>query len=74
VTPADKQPSSEIVLYQTEDGQTRIQCRLEDGSIWLPQRLIGELFQVGVATANCHLTVVYTDGELLRETIFDIIE
>jgi hypothetical protein len=66
VTAGDKQPSSEIVLYQTEDGQTRIQCRFEDGSIWLPQRLIAELFQVTVPTVNEHLTGIYADGELLR--------
>lgn len=67
MTAGDPPPSSEIVLYQTEDGQTRIQCRFEDGSIWLPQRLIGELFQVGVGTVNYHLTGIYGDGELLRE-------
>ena len=67
MTASDRPPSSEIVLYQTEDGQTRIECRFEDGSIWLSQRLIGELFQVGVATVNHHLAGIYEDGELLRE-------
>lgn len=67
MTPADRPPASEIVLYQTEDGQTRIQCRFEDGSIWLPQRLIAELFQVTVPTVNEHLSGIYADGELPRE-------
>jgi hypothetical protein len=67
VTAGDRPPSSEIVLYQTEDGQTRIQCRFEDGSIWLPQRQIGELFQVTVPTVNEHLAGIYADGELFRE-------
>lgn len=67
MTAGDRAPSSEIVLYQTEDGQTRIQCRFEDGSIWLPQRLIGELFQVGTGTVNYHLKGIYSDGELQRE-------
>jgi hypothetical protein len=67
VTAGDRLPSSEIVLYQTEDGQTRIQCRFEDGSIWLPQRLIAELFQVTVPTVNEHLSGIYADGELPRE-------
>ena len=67
MTAGDRPPSSEIVLYQTEDGQTRIQCRFEDGSIWLPQRLIAELFQVTVPTVNEHLSGIYADGELPRE-------
>ena len=33
----DELPSSEIVLYQTEDGRTRIQCRFEYETIWLTQ-------------------------------------
>ena len=37
-------PQSGIILYQTEDGRTRIQCRLENETIWLTQALIAELF------------------------------
>jgi hypothetical protein len=66
VSQDDGAPTSEIVLYQTEDGRTRIQCRFEDGTLWLPQRLIGELFAVGVGTVNHHLAAIYGDGELLR--------
>ena len=40
----DPLPQSEILLYQTEDGRTRIQCRLEDETIWLTQAQIAELF------------------------------
>ena len=39
-------PQSEIILYQTEDGRTRIQCRFENETIWLTQALIAELFQI----------------------------
>jgi hypothetical protein len=67
VTESDPPPSSEVVLYQTEDGRTRIQCRFEDGSIWLPQRQISELYQVGVGTVNHHLAGIYAEGELVRE-------
>jgi len=38
-------PASDLILYQTEDGKTRIQCRFEDKSIWLTQAQIAELFQ-----------------------------
>ena len=40
--------SSELILYQTEDGQTRIQCRFEGETLWLTQALIAELFQKDV--------------------------
>ena len=57
-------PQSEIILYQTEDGRTRIQCRFEKETIWLTQALIAELFQVTVPTVNEHLKGIYADGEL----------
>jgi hypothetical protein len=57
-------PLSEIILYQAEDGHTRIQVRLEDETVWLPQRLIAELFQVAVPTINEHLTNIYAEAEL----------
>ncbi|HEY4329550.1 MAG TPA: virulence RhuM family protein [Phycisphaerae bacterium] len=55
---------SAMVLYQTEDGRTRIQCRFENETLWLTQKLIAELFQVSVKTANEHLTNVFDEGEL----------
>lgn len=57
-------PQSSIILYQTEDGRTRIQCRFENDTIWLTQRLIAELFQVAVSTVNEHLQGIFGDGEL----------
>jgi len=60
-------PQSEFILYQTEDGRTRIQCRFENESIWLSQALIGELFQKDVRTINEHLVNVFEEGELRRE-------
>ena len=49
--PDDPIPQSSIILYQTEDGRTRIQCRFEDPSVWLTQKLIADPFQVSVKTA-----------------------
>jgi len=56
--------SGEFLLYQTEDGRTRIEVRLAQETIWLPQRLIAELYQVSVKTASEHLGNIYSDGEL----------
>jgi hypothetical protein len=57
----------EILLYQTEDGSTRIDVRLQDGTIWLTQRLMAELYQVSLPTINEHLTNIYTASELAPE-------
>jgi hypothetical protein len=57
-------PSSEIVLYQTEDGRTRIECRFENENVWMTQALMAELFQVTVPTVNEHLKGIYAEGEL----------
>ncbi len=63
----DSSPQSSIILYQTEDGRTRIQCRFEDETTWLTQAQIGELFQKDVRTINEHLANIFEEGELSRE-------
>jgi len=57
-------PRSEIVLYQTEDGRTRVECRFEDETIWLTQALIAELFQTTPQNVTMHLKAIYEEGEL----------
>jgi len=59
----DLQQSS-IILYQTEDGRTLIQCRFENETIWLTQALIAELFQVTPQNVTLHLKAIYAEGEL----------
>jgi hypothetical protein len=54
----------EIVLYQTEDGRTRLECRFADETLWLSQALIAELFQIALPTVNGHLKTIYDEGEL----------
>lgn len=57
-------PQGEILLYQTEDGRTRVECRFAADTLWLSQALIAELFQVTVPTVNEHLKNLYEEGEL----------
>src|ERR1035437_475406 len=57
-------PTGEIVLYQTEDGRTRVECRFVDETLWLSQALIAELFQKDVRTVNEHLQNIYEEGEI----------
>ena len=62
--PDEPSPQSSIILYQTEDGRTRIQCRFEDETVWMTQALLAELFQKDVRTINEHLKNIFAEGEL----------
>ena len=62
-------PQSSLILYQTEDGRTRIQCRFENETIWLTQALIAELFAKDVRTINEHLGNIFEDGELAADSV-----
>lgn len=57
-------PQSEIILYQTEDGRTRIECRFAEDTLWLTQALMAELFQVTPQNVTLHLKAIYEEGEL----------
>jgi len=63
-TPNNSGPGSEIAIYQTQDGRNRIQVRIEDETVWLSQRLLSDLYQVGVNTINHHIKSIYDNGEL----------
>ena len=64
--------TGEIILYRTEDGNTRIECRFTEGTIWLTQSMIAELFQTTVPNVNLHLKNIYEEGELsAKATIKD---
>ena len=56
--------NSEILIYQTEDGKTKISVRLENDTIWLTQRLIADLFQTTPQNITIHLKNIYEEGEL----------
>lgn len=56
--------SSEIIIYQAEDGKTRLEVRLENDTVWLPQKLMAELFQTTIPNINMHLKNIFEEGEL----------
>jgi hypothetical protein len=60
-------PDTNIILYQMEDGVSRIQVTLHDGTVWLNQRMMAELYQVAVPTINEHISNIYNDHELFPE-------
>ena len=62
-----QKPNTQLLIYQTESGDTKIEVRLEDETVWLTQKLMAELFRVGVNTINYHVKEIYNEGELLPE-------
>ena len=56
--------SSEIIIYQTEDGKTKLQTRLENETVWLTQEQIGELFQRERSVITKHISNIFAEGEL----------
>ena len=65
--PAQQPPEGQFLLYQTEDGKTRIECRFVAESIWLTQRMMAELFQTSKQNVSLHLQNIYEEGELRPE-------
>lgn len=56
--------SSEIIIYQSEDGQTKIDVRMEDETVWLSQSQMAELFQTTKQNVSLHINNVFSGGEL----------
>ena len=56
--------TEEIIIYQDEKGNTNIDVRLENETIWLTQKQMAELFERDVRTINEHIINVYDEGEL----------
>jgi len=57
-------PKGELLLYQTEDGRTRIECRFEGETVWLTQAMMAELFQTTPQNITQHLREIYAESEL----------
>jgi len=65
--PSDARSASEVILYQTEDGTTRLSVRLEGETVWLTQAAMAELFQTTPQNVTIHVKSIYEDGELEPE-------
>ncbi|MBX9945017.1 MAG: virulence RhuM family protein [Reyranella sp.] len=59
----------EIILYQTPDGLSEIQLRAADGTVWLTQAEIADLFQTSKQNVSLHLKNIFNDGELLEDSV-----
>jgi hypothetical protein len=64
---SDAPAKGEIILFQSNDGHTKIQVRFEDKSVWLTQAAIAELFQTTPQNITLHLKSIFEEGELAEE-------
>ena len=55
---------NEIIIYQTQDGQTKIDVRLENETVWLTQNQMAELFQTTKQNVSSHIKNIFAEGEL----------
>src|ERR1035437_3313762 len=66
---ATNKPASEVILYQTEDNQTRLQVRFEGETAWLTQAQMAELFQTTKQNVSLHIQNVFTEKELREDSV-----
>ena len=59
--------NGDVIIYQSEDGRTCVEVRMEDESLWLSQQQMAELFQTSRTNVVEHIKHIYEEGELLEE-------
>jgi hypothetical protein len=62
-------PSGDFLLYQTEDGKQRIECRMADETLWLSLNQIAALFDRDKSVISKHLKNIFEEGEIARESV-----
>lgn len=60
---------NEIIIYQTQDGQTKIDVRIENETVWLTQNQMAELFQTTKQNISLHIKNIFEEGELLENSV-----
>jgi hypothetical protein len=53
-----------VIVYQTEDGQVKLDVRLENETVWLTQQMMADLFQTTIPNVSMHVRDIFEEGEL----------
>lgn len=61
--------NSQIIIYQTASGETKLEVRLENETVWLTQKLMAELFQTTKQNVSLHLQNIFVEGELHEDSV-----
>lgn len=67
--PNDKMPGSEMMIYITEDGLTKIETTFDGDTVWLSADQMAELFQRDKSTISRHIKNIFSEGELVRDSV-----
>lgn len=59
----------EIIIYQTEDGLTKLEVKMENDTVWLTQAQLVELYQSSKANVSEHIAHIFEEGELVKEAV-----
>jgi len=59
--------NDKIIIYQSEDGKTQLDVKLEGETVWLTQAQMVELFQTSKQNVSLHINNIYKEGELEKE-------
>lgn len=65
----DKKPNTNIIMYTTEDGLTKIEVSFDDETVWLSTDQMAELFQRDKSTISRHIKNIFVEGELIRDSV-----
>ena len=59
----------EILIYQTDDGQTNIEVKIEDDTVWLTQQQLTGLYQCSKSNISEHIKHIFEEGELDKDSV-----
>lgn len=59
--------ANDVILYRTDDGESAIELHLDNGTVWLTQQELAELFQTSKQNISKHIKAIFDDGELVEE-------
>ena len=62
-----EKPNSQFLIYQAENGETKLEVRLEDETVWLTQNMVAKLYQTTKQNISLHIQNVYKESELESE-------
>lgn len=66
--------NNNIIIYQSEDGKTHIEVKLEENTVWLTQQQIADLFGVKQPAISKHFKNIFDSGELNKDSVYSILE
>lgn len=64
-----EEPKSELIIYQTEDGDTHLQVRMDRDTVWLSQNQVAKLFQTTKRNVRLHSKNIFSEGELAEDSV-----